>query len=87
MNLKNGVLLGSSGLAGSGIAKQLKEKGIEFHDPSRNQLNLLNESAVGEYFAIKQPEFVVIAAGVVGGIDQNINRQAHFLVNNFEISK
>ena len=87
MTLKNGVLLGSSGLAGSGIAKQLSKKGIEFHNPSRNQLNLLNESSVEEYFSIKQPEFVVIAAGVVGGIDQNINRQAHFLVNNFEISK
>jgi GDP-L-fucose synthase len=87
MELKNGLLLGATGLAGSGISKQLNKLGIKFDHPTRDELDLLNQTMVSNYFLSKKPEFTVIAAGVVGGIHQNINRQAHFLVNNFEISK
>lgn len=87
MEIKNGVLFGSTGLAGSGIAKQLRWSGLDFDCPLRNELNLLDETMVRDYVFAKKPQFIVIAAGVVGGIHQNINRQAHYLVSNFEISK
>jgi GDP-L-fucose synthase len=87
MEIKNGVLFGSTGLAGSGIAKQLHWSGLGFDCPLRNELNLFDETMVRDYILAKKPEFIVMAAGVVGGIHQNINRQAHYLVSNFEISK
>lgn len=83
----SGVLFGANGLAGSGITRALQRKGFLFDKPTHEEVDLLCESQVREYLVKKKPRFIVMAAGAVGGIHENISKQSHFLITNFEMNK
>jgi GDP-L-fucose synthase len=83
----SGVLLGASGLAGSGIERALQRLDLHFEKPGREEVDLLCESKVKQYLLEKKPEFIIMAAGAVGGIHENLSKQSYFLITNFEINK
>ena len=55
--------------------------------PTRDELDLLDAQAVNNFFAMHQPDAVIHAAGLVGGIQGNINRPVDFMVQNFDMGR
>ena len=80
------VVFGSSGMAGSSICRALKRKGyMRILMPTRKELNLLDYSAVKNWFKLNKPNIVVIAAAKVGGIYANDKFAADFILENLKI--
>ena len=59
----------------------------DFLIPSRSDLNLLDYEAVSKFLKNNRPEFVVHAAGRVGGIAANIAEPVEFLDENILIGR
>ena len=83
---------GARGMAGSAIVRALKRsgygdpaKGGELLTPSRQEVNLLDDSAVRQWMTDQKPDVVVLAAATVGGIEANRSRPADFLLENLRI--
>lgn len=77
------LILGGSGLLGSAINRTLINQGFEnILLPRRKELNLLERKDVGNYLRENKPEYVFMAAGLVGGIEANRNKPADFLYQN-----
>lgn len=77
---------GHTGLIGSSITRILKDKGYRnLILKTRNQLNLLNQKSVEEFFRKERPEYVFICAGKTGGIKANIERKGEFIYENTQI--
>ena len=77
---------GHNGLVGSSIVRTLKERGynnIIIRD--RNNLDLLNQQNVIDFFEKEKPEYVFNAAAKVGGIHANSNYPADFIYENIQI--
>ena len=73
------LVLGGSGLVGSAIIRNLKQKGYtNIVAPRSSQVNLLNTSEVCSYVVEVQPDAIVMAAAKVGGIAANIKAPADF---------
>ena len=77
---------GHRGLVGSAIVKKLQQKGytnliLKTHD----QLDLLNQQAVADFFEAEKPEKVFLAAAKVGGILANKQQKADFIYKNLQI--
>lgn len=87
MNKESSILvLGARGLVGSAIVRELKEEGYKnILGPSRQELDLLNQSEVTNYFKENKPEFVFMAAAKVGGIQANNTFRADFIYENLTI--
>ena len=79
---------GHSGMVGSAIMRALLAQG---HDPQRivtrthAELNLVNQSAVNDFFAREKPEQVYLTAARVGGIHANNTYPADFIYDNLMI--
>ena len=69
------ILLGGSGLVGMGIQKAYSNLGEDILAPKHSEVDLLNKSGVRKYISEKRPNTVIMAAGVVGGIEFNSNNQ------------
>lgn len=77
---------GHAGLVGSAMLKQLKEKGYRnFILRNMDELNLRDQAAVGEFFKAEKPEYVFLAAALVGGIHANNTYPADFIYDNLLI--
>ncbi|MHB8523395.1 MAG: GDP-L-fucose synthase family protein [Limisphaerales bacterium] len=77
---------GHRGLVGSAIWRALEREGFtHLIGQSRGELNLLDAAAVQQFYTREQPEFVLIAAAKVGGIQANHTRPAEFLFENLQI--
>ena len=76
-------IAGHKGLVGSAIVRLLQQQGYRsLIFRTREQLDLLDTSAVNEFFAREKPEFVVLAAAKVGGILANSTYPADFIRDN-----
>ena len=75
------LLTGSQGLVGSNI-KELKPTFVELLTPNLEELDLLNYTMVYEYIKKTEPELIIHAAGIVGGIQANIENPVKFLTEN-----
>lgn len=77
------LLTGGSGMVGRNLRDyaQIKRQD-EIIAPSSKELNLLDYDNVLEYVKQTKPDLVIHAAGVVGGIQANINNPVKFLVDN-----
>ena len=77
---------GHSGLIGSALLRRLQHKGYN-HIISlpRSQLDLQDAIRVADFFKEAQPEYVVLAAGRVGGIIENQTYPADFMDENIAI--
>lgn len=69
-------------MVGRNILEHTKSRDFEFLSPSSTELNLLDTSDVNEFLTQHKPDFVIHAAGVVGGIQANIKNPVKFLVDN-----
>ena len=77
---------GHRGLVGSSIVRVLKERGYtNILMRTRNELNLLNQSDVFDFFDNEKPEYVFDAAAKVGGIYANDTYSADFIYENIQI--
>ena len=77
---------GHLGLVGSAITKKLIEKGFNnLLLRSKKELDLLNQKMVYSFFSNEKPEYVILAAAKVGGIDANNNYRADFIYENIQI--
>jgi GDP-L-fucose synthase len=74
---------GHRGLVGSAVMRSLRAKGYSnIITRSHAELDLLNQEAVGAFFAAEKPEYVFLAAAKVGGIGANSNYPAEFIYLN-----
>lgn len=77
---------GHKGLVGSAIVRKLKNDGyVNLVLRTRAELDLLDQSAVDQFFASEKPEFVFLAAAKVGGIMANKTQKADFIYENLQI--
>lgn len=77
---------GHRGLVGSAIVRELKKKGYtNIIGKTHSELDLMDISAVEEFFKIEKPEYVFLAAAKVGGILANSTYPADFIYENLQI--
>jgi len=79
-------IAGHSGLVGSSLVRKLKSKNFNnLLTISHSELDLTNQSKVGDFFQKERPDYVIIAAAKVGGIAANNNFPADFIYDNIMI--
>ena len=77
---------GHRGLVGSAILRTLIEQGYtNIITRTRQDLNLLNQNNVKDFFEEEKPEYVFDAAARVGGIYANDTYSADFIYENIQI--
>lgn len=77
---------GHLGLVGSAITRNLTAAGYSnLIFRTRAELDLTNQAAVERFFSSEQPEYVFLAAAIVGGILANDNFPADFIRENLLI--
>lgn len=81
------LLTGSNGMVGKNILEHKSVQNYDFLTPSSKELNLLNYEDVKKYIAINQPDFIIHAAGKVGGIQANIKEPVSFLIDNIDMGR
>ena len=81
------LLTGSSGLVGRNVLESPHSKNYELLTPNHKELDLLDKGAVSDYLEKNQPDLVIHAAGVVGGIAANMQQPLKFLIENLDIGR
>jgi len=79
-------LAGHRGMVGSAIHRKLLKEG--FHNiitATSEELDLRDQSLVRQFFSEHQPDYVILAAAKVGGINANNIYRAEFLHDNLAI--
>jgi GDP-L-fucose synthase len=77
---------GHLGLVGSALLKNLQKKGYtNFLLRSIEELDLLNQKAVFDFFQQEKPDYVFLAAAKVGGIVANNTYRGQFIYENLQI--
>lgn len=80
------LVFGSRGLVGSAIVRELEKQGYSnLMTPVREDLDLMVQQDVFDYFKKEKPEYVFIAAAKVGGIYANTEYRADFIYQNITI--
>lgn len=81
-------LAGHRGMVGHAIQRALDTRGLSDNLITRTstQLDLRDQSAVGDLFASEKPDIVILAAARVGGILANAESPADFLYDNLAIA-
>ncbi|NLD50956.1 MAG: GDP-L-fucose synthase [Clostridiaceae bacterium] len=77
---------GHKGLVGSAIVRNLKSKGYSnIIGRTIEELDLMDQLAVRRFFEEERPEYVILAAAKVGGINANNTYPAEFIYDNLQI--
>lgn len=77
---------GHNGMVGSAIVRKLKQENFtNIITRSSKELDLRNQQAVNDFFAIEKPEFIFLAAAKVGGIQANNVFRGEFIYDNLMI--
>ena len=76
------ILTGASGFLGSSLLRDLSIAGHEVIGLTRMDADLMSLDQIRDQFSKHQPDAVVHAAGLVGGIQANIAHNYEFLLNN-----
>jgi len=87
MNLNDKIYIaGHGGLVGSAVVRQLEERGFtNLLMRTHKELDLTNQVSVQTLFKNEQPDYVILAAGKVGGIYANNTYPADFIYQNIMI--
>lgn len=87
MNFKSKVYIaGHTGLVGWALVRLLmKYNYLKIIVRKSKELDLMDFSAVENFFEKEKPEYVFLAAGKVGGIQANIKYPAEFIYTNLQI--
>ena len=79
-------IAGHRGMVGSSILRALQAKGYSnFVLKTSSELDLRNQQAVADFFALEKPDYVFLAAAKVGGIIANNTYRADFIYENMMI--
>lgn len=79
-------IAGHRGLVGSAIWKNLQQKGYSnLIGKTQDELDLLDQKAVEQFFAEEKPEYIFMAAAKVGGIVANNTYRGEFIYENLTI--
>ena len=79
-------IAGHRGLVGSAIVRQLKARNFNnLLIRTHKELDLTNQIAVQNFFKKEKPDYVILAAGKVGGIHANNTYPADFIYQNLMI--
>lgn len=79
-------IAGRFGMVGSSIEREMKRQGYSnIIGLSSSELDLKNTVDVEEFFKVQKPDYVILAAAKVGGIQANIDNPATFLYDNLMI--
>ncbi len=79
-------LAGHRGMVGSAIVRELENQGYSnILTKTHQELDLLDQKAVAEFFAEEKPQFVFLVAAKVGGIEANRTQLGAFLYENLQI--
>ena len=82
------LITGGNGMVGRNIQEALAAlPGVQVLAPARVELDLASYSSVLQYMQNHKPDFVVHAAGRVGGIQANMAHPVEFLVENLDIGR
>ena len=73
-------------MVGRNAAEKLIERGFNILTPTRSEVDLVDATAVRQYFRSNQIDIVLHAAGLVGGIQANIEKPYSFLSINAQIA-
>lgn len=77
---------GHTGLVGSALVRELRRQGYEnLLLYNRRKLDLLNQKETLAFFVDNKPEYVFLAAAMVGGIYANDSHPADFIYSNIQI--
>ncbi len=87
MKLNNKIYIaGHGGLVGSAIVRQLESRGFtNLLMRTHKELDLTNQAQVQSFFSQEKPDYVILAAGKVGGIHANNTYPADFIYQNIMI--
>src|SRR5210317_103572 len=80
------LILGSTGMVGSALTRRLKQQNTELLLPSHEELNLIDSHQVWTYFRDHNPKRVYMAAGLVGGIQANLDSPTEFFTQNMRMA-
>lgn len=80
-------LTGGRGMVGRNILEHPLAECFHFIAPTSEELNLRHFSKVQEFVSLNQPDFVIHAAGLVGGIQANLARPVDFLIENLDVGR
>jgi GDP-L-fucose synthase len=76
-------IVGHMGLVGSSLVRKFKREGYtNIIGHTSAELDLRNQAFVNQYFQLNQPDYVIHAAGKVGGIKANNTYRAEFIYDN-----
>ena len=79
---------GHTGLGGSAIVRVLRQKGYQnLVLRTHEELDLTKQEATQRFFEEERPDYVIIAAGLVGGIKANSQAPADFFSVNMAIAQ
>jgi GDP-L-fucose synthase len=79
-------IAGHLGMVGSAITRNLKQRGFNnIIGKSIDELDLMDQQAVFNFFEKEKPEYVILAAAKVGGIEANNTYRAEFIYQNLQI--
>ena len=78
-------LSGGNGMVGRNIIDHIEAKNYEILSPKSSDLNLLNYNETKNFITSNKPDIIIHTAGVVGGIEANINNPVKFLVENTQM--
>ena len=78
-------LSGGNGMVGRNIIDHIEAKNYTILSPKSSDLNLLNYNETKNFITNNKPDIIIHTAGVVGGIDANINNPVKFLVENTQM--
>lgn len=81
-NQKKVFVTGHRGMVGSAVVRALAAHGCAAITATRQDLNLCNQSAVDAFYAGRDIDVVIFAAGKVGGIHANHTYPAEFMQQN-----
>ncbi len=76
---------GHRGMVGGSVVRRLELEDCEIIKAGRDELDLLDQTAVHHWMAESCPDYVVVAAAKVGGIHANNTAPVDFLENNLVI--
>lgn len=82
---KRVFVAGHRGMVGSAIVRRLRSETCTMLTADRAEVDLKNQEAVRNWFAVNRPDAVVLAAAKVGGILANDSYPADFLYDNLMI--
>jgi GDP-L-fucose synthase len=78
---------GHRGMVGSALVRRLQAGGYDkLLLRSREELDLVNQAAVQDFLRTERPDYILIAAAKVGGIQANNTQRADFLYQNLMIA-